>query len=125
MEHLTCFVPGWLALGAQYQTDTKRQKLHMKLAEDLAYTCWQVNNLFTHLKQPINISKYHINTSRQHACCQMYEQQPTGIGPERVKRMKMDLSETDTREYILRPEAMEGWWCVCIIYIVLDSFRYS
>ena len=53
MEHLTCFVPGWLALGAQYQTDTKRQKLHMKLAEDLAYTCWQVNNLFT----PINTSK--------------------------------------------------------------------
>ena len=45
----------------------------------------------------------------------MYEQQPTGIGPERVKRMKMDLSETDTREYILRPEAMEGWWYVCIV----------
>ena len=53
----------------------------MKLAADLAYTCWQ-----------------------------MYERQPTGIGPERVKAMKMDLSATDTREYILRPEAMEGWW---------------
>jgi len=24
--------------------------------------------------------------------------------------MKMDLSKTDTREYILRPEAAEGWW---------------
>merc|ERR1719188_753914 len=43
-------------------------------------------------------------------CWQMCEQQPTGIGPERVKFMKMDLSKTDTREYILRPEALEGWW---------------
>lgn len=81
MEHLACFVPGWLILGAQYQPDPARQAAHVKLAEELAYTCWQ-----------------------------MYEQQPTGIGPERVKRMKMDLSVTDTREYILRPEALEGWW---------------
>jgi mannosyl-oligosaccharide alpha-1,2-mannosidase len=81
MEHLTCFVPGWLALGAQYQTDPERQQTHMRLAQDIAETCWQ-----------------------------MYASQPTGIGPERVKGMKMDLSATDTREYILRPEAMEGWW---------------
>jgi len=40
----------------------------------------------------------------------MYERQPTGIGPERVKGMKIDLSATDTKEYILRPEAVEGWW---------------
>merc|ERR1712178_423986 len=61
--------------------DLERRKRFMKLAEDLAYTCWQ-----------------------------MYNRQPTGIGPERVKGMKMDLSMTDTREYILRPEAVEGWW---------------
>eukprot|EP00933_Yihiella_yeosuensis_P055647 TRINITY_DN5449_c0_g1_i2.p2 TRINITY_DN5449_c0_g1~~TRINITY_DN5449_c0_g1_i2.p2 ORF type:complete len:135 (+),score=16.73 TRINITY_DN5449_c0_g1_i2:101-505(+) len=40
----------------------------------------------------------------------MYERQPTGIGPERVKGHAIDLSRTDTREYILRPEAAEGWW---------------
>ena len=40
-----------------------------------------------------------------------YEQQPTGIAPERVKGMAMDLSKTDTREYILRPEALESFWC--------------
>jgi len=28
----------------------------------------------------------------------MYERQPTGIGPERVKGMKIDLSATDTKE---------------------------
>jgi hypothetical protein len=81
MEHLTCFSAGWLALGAQYQTDAGRRRRHMKLAEDIAFTCWQ-----------------------------MYAQQPTGIAPERVKQMRMDLTMTDTREYILRPEALEAFW---------------
>merc|ERR1712232_1288377 len=43
-------------------------------------------------------------------CWKMYEQQPTGIAPERVKGMNMDLRTTDTREYILRPEAAESWF---------------
>merc|ERR1712083_508743 len=43
-------------------------------------------------------------------CFLMYDSQPTKIGPERVKNYKMDLSQTDTKEYILRPEAMEAWW---------------
>jgi hypothetical protein len=81
MEHLTCFAAGWLALGSKHQTDPGRARRHMKLAEDIAETCWQ-----------------------------MYAQQPTGIAPERVKQMKMDLTATDTREYILRPEAMESFW---------------
>jgi len=81
MEHLTCFVPGWLALGSQSQPSESMKAGHLELAASIAYTCWQ-----------------------------MYAQQPTGIGPERVKYMKMDLRDTDTREYILRPEAVEGWW---------------
>jgi len=81
MEHLTCFVPGWLALGAMTKRGAGTKSKRMALAAEIAYTCWQ-----------------------------MYERQPTGIGPERVKGMKMDLSGTDTREYILRPEALEGWW---------------
>ena len=68
-------------LGLPWQTDPVRKERLQKLAEDVAYTCWQ-----------------------------MYEQQPTGIAPERVKGMVMDLSKTDTREYILRPEALEGFW---------------
>ena len=28
----------------------------------------------------------------------MYERQPSGIGPERVKGLKIDLSRTDTKE---------------------------
>ena len=70
MEHLACFVPGWLALGG-----------NLKLADDIAETC--------------------------HA---FYSQTPSNIGPERVKRHDLSLKHTDTREYILRPEAAEGWW---------------
>eukprot|EP00747_Dinoflagellata_sp_TGD_P107386 gnl/TRDRNA2_/TRDRNA2_170124_c0_seq7.p1 gnl/TRDRNA2_/TRDRNA2_170124_c0~~gnl/TRDRNA2_/TRDRNA2_170124_c0_seq7.p1 ORF type:complete len:552 (-),score=112.35 gnl/TRDRNA2_/TRDRNA2_170124_c0_seq7:14-1669(-) len=81
MDHLTCFVPGWLAMGAQYQQDEHRKRTHMQLAADIAKTCYD-----------------------------FYSQQPTGIGPERVKQMQIDLSRTDTREYILRPEAAEGWF---------------
>merc|ERR1719215_1586831 len=58
-----------------------RKQRYMKLAENIAYTCWQ-----------------------------MYDQQPSGIGPERVKQHKLNLAATDTREYILRPEAIEGWF---------------
>jgi len=80
MEHLACFVPGWLGLGAQYMEGEEKAR-RMDLAESIAFTCWR-----------------------------MYERQPTGIGPERVKRGLFDLSATDTREYILRPEALEAWW---------------
>ena len=79
-------------LGQEFQTDPARKAHIRELAEQIAYTCWQ-----------------------------MYEQQPTGIAPERVKSMKMDLSKTDTREYILRPEALEGFWFVPSTAIVCRS----
>ena len=70
MEHLSCFVPGWLALGIPFQKDAKRAARHRKIAEEIAETCWK-----------------------------MYQSQPTGIAPERVKHKKLDLSMTDTKEY--------------------------
>jgi len=81
MEHLMCFLPGWLSLGASMPRANATRKRRLALAESIANTCWH-----------------------------MYHHQPTGLGPERVKSMQMDLSKTDTREYILRPEAAEGWW---------------
>lgn len=81
MEHLTCFVGGWLALGSVHQTDRDRADRHLGLADQIASTCWH-----------------------------FYDTQPTKIGPERVKKRQLDLSATDTREYILRPEAAETWW---------------
>ncbi|KAG8231497.1 hypothetical protein J437_LFUL007668, partial [Ladona fulva] len=43
MDHLTCYLPGTLALGVHYGMP----KEHMKFAEDLLYTCYQ-----TYAQQP-------------------------------------------------------------------------
>ena len=56
MEHLACFVPGMLALGAYYSTGTPLEANkweHLKHAKALTYTCWQ-----------------------------MYERTPTGLAPD-------------------------------------------
>jgi len=37
MDHLTCYLPGTLALGVYHGLPDS----HMRLAEDLAYTCYQ------------------------------------------------------------------------------------
>mmetsp|Transcript_4388 Transcript_4388/g.13872 ORF Transcript_4388/g.13872 Transcript_4388/m.13872 type:complete len:434 (+) Transcript_4388:20-1321(+) len=81
MQHLMCFVPGWLALGAMSERGAATRSRRMKLAADIAYTCWQ-----------------------------MYERQPTGIGPEKVFDMSMNLRGKRDRHFVLRPEALEGWW---------------
>lgn len=36
MEHLTCFVPGWLALGIPHQSDASRAAKHLKVLVRLA-----------------------------------------------------------------------------------------
>ena len=42
----------------------------------------------------------------------------------------MDLSKTDTREYILRPEAAEGWWYMYELtrddkYVLLEFIHFA
>eukprot|EP00450_Noctiluca_scintillans_P017062 CAMPEP_0194523084 /NCGR_PEP_ID=MMETSP0253-20130528/57872_1 /TAXON_ID=2966 /ORGANISM="Noctiluca scintillans" /LENGTH=495 /DNA_ID=CAMNT_0039367585 /DNA_START=46 /DNA_END=1530 /DNA_ORIENTATION=- len=81
MQHLSCFVVGWLALGAAHRQDAEVRARHTRLASSIAETCWE-----------------------------MYHQQPTGLAPEYVSRMEMDLRSTEHREYLLRPEAVEGWF---------------
>jgi mannosyl-oligosaccharide alpha-1,2-mannosidase len=58
-EHLSCFFPGLLALGADTLPDSimskQQRELHMWAAEGLAHTCWV-----------------------------MYADQPSGLGPEVV-----------------------------------------
>jgi hypothetical protein len=58
MEHLACFVPGMMALGAYFSagTDLESQKWsHLVHAKALAYSCWQ-----------------------------MYERQATGLSPDAI-----------------------------------------
>jgi mannosyl-oligosaccharide alpha-1,2-mannosidase len=84
MDHLVCFVPGMLALGAFTAAGTGGEPKAMRdlqNAKALAYTCWQ-----------------------------MYERQATGIAPEFVEFPGgADLVAASRAPfYILRPEAAES-----------------
>jgi len=85
MEHLTCFVPGMLALGVKKRGDESRHaaknKRDLTVAKALTYTC-----------------------------VQMYERQPTGISPEYVNMGRGGDFEVpaDAPWYVLRPEAVES-----------------
>ena len=57
MDHLVCFVPGMLALGAYRHPNSPNAERDLRVAKQLMYTCYQ-----------------------------MYERQPTGIAPELVRR---------------------------------------
>lgn len=59
MDHLLCFLPGTLALGVHYGMP----KEHLRLAEDLLYTCYQ-----TYAAQPTHLAPeitYFNEVSRQ------------------------------------------------------------
>jgi len=84
MDHLVCFVPGMLALGAYTAAGTDGEAdavRDLTNAKALAYTCWQ-----------------------------MYERQATGIAPEFVEFPGgSDLVASPRAPfYILRPEAAES-----------------
>ncbi len=84
MDHLVCFVPGMLALGAFNAAGTPGEinaQRDLINAKALAYTCWQ-----------------------------MYERHATGISPEFVVFPGgQDLqASTSAPFYILRPEAAEA-----------------
>jgi mannosyl-oligosaccharide alpha-1,2-mannosidase len=84
MDHLVCFVPGMLALGAFNAAGTPGEASALRdltTAKALAYTCWQ-----------------------------MYERQATGIGAEFVEFPGgADLVAAPRAPfYILRPEAAEA-----------------
>jgi mannosyl-oligosaccharide alpha-1,2-mannosidase len=86
MDHLACFVPGMLALGAYTAKDgvgsgTENVQRDLQNAKALAYTCWQ-----------------------------MYEQQKTGLAPEYVDfRPGQDMVVPARAPWnLLRPEAAES-----------------
>jgi len=83
MDHLVCFLPGILALGAVTNPDQTsfRVERDMELAKELMYTCYQ-----------------------------MYARQPTGIAPEYVNFVEGRDMEPGPNGgfYILRPETAES-----------------
>ncbi|XP_063227766.1 endoplasmic reticulum mannosyl-oligosaccharide 1,2-alpha-mannosidase isoform X2 [Bacillus rossius redtenbacheri] len=83
MDHLTCYLPGTLALGVH----SGLPKSHMRLAEELLFTCYQT-----------------------------YAQQPTFLAPEITyfniqEGAKTDFYvKTNDAHNLLRPEFVESLW---------------
>lgn len=69
MEHLTCFVPGMLALGTTFEKrDHAKNRRHMALAEKVMETCYQ-----------------------------MYHKQGCGLSPDSVKFLNMTSYDSHHR----------------------------
>ena len=67
MEHLACFVPGMLALGAKYMRGNVGECGGVKDGESIA-------------KRHLELAKDMMRT-----CYEMYARTPTGLGPEGAK----------------------------------------
>ena len=85
-DHLVCFLPGTLALGAAtdpYGIESPRAKRDLRTARALAYTCHEV-----------------------------YARTATGLAPEIVKFKEGSDMYVETRDshYLLRPEAVESFF---------------
>jgi len=78
MDHLACFVPGLLALGARHLNPTDRVK-HMKVAEGVARTCHE-----------------------------MSARQATGVAPEFISIVPGNDFVNGASHNLLRPEALES-----------------
>jgi mannosyl-oligosaccharide alpha-1,2-mannosidase len=82
MDHLACFVPGMLALGVHHGIvrDAKAAE-HMRVARELAETCYQ-----------------------------MYAQFPHGVAPEYVRFDAQGGMQAGDPSYNLRPETVESFF---------------
>ena len=60
MDHLACFLPGMLALGAMSGAHiSTRTAAHLDLAEKLMDTCLEVTCARTHVPQPPLLARAH------------------------------------------------------------------
>ncbi|GJJ12008.1 hypothetical protein Clacol_006246 [Clathrus columnatus] len=126
-EHLSCFFPGLLALGAETLPDTimtdEEREIHKWAAEGLAYTCWimyadQPSGLGAEIvtfdnDYSVDISKqawfFHLNKWKEAG---QPTAKPPGVGnPDgpipKGSKGKQDYTLTDDR-YLLRPETLES-----------------
>ena len=79
MDHLVCFLPGLLALGAHTHKDCPNYERDMMVAKSLMYTCYQ-----------------------------MYSRTATGIAPEYVEFPGGGDPRPAPRAPILRPNLPSG-----------------
>merc|ERR1712216_165081 len=100
MEHLTCFVPGMLALGSKYiakcgaSDHAVRATAHLALAEKLMRTCYE-----------------------------MYRKTPTGLGPEEANFDQGEFKVAEGAPWtVLRPETVESLY---VLYQVTKDKKYQ
>lgn len=81
MDHLACFVPGMLALGAMtHAVQGAKAQRYLDVAGNLSHTCWQ-----------------------------MYRSTPSGLSPEYVQFSSAGM-RSGAHYYLQRPEAVEAFW---------------
>ena len=95
MDHLTCYLPGTLALGVMYGMP----KNHMDLAEELLYTCYQTYAYHPTFLAP-EISYFNVQDNSQ---------------PD------IHVKTTDAHN-LLRPEFVESLW---IMYQITGNTTYQ
>ncbi|KAA6419670.1 MAG: mannosyl-oligosaccharide 1 [Trebouxia sp. A1-2] len=82
LEHLTCYLPGNLALGVVYgAVNGSKADHYMAVAKNLTYSCWQ-----------------------------MYERMPVGLAPEMVWFHPTDDLQAGSNANQLRPEVLESFF---------------
>jgi mannosyl-oligosaccharide alpha-1,2-mannosidase len=81
LQHLTCFLPGLLALGSVSIADTQRAATYMRLAKQLMHTCYR-----------------------------MYSSTAAGLSPEHMSMAKSRpfVVPDEAPYHMLRPEAVES-----------------
>ena len=106
-EHLTCFVPGMLALGYQQlaQSEIDAHSKHLT-KED--------RNLVSS-ENMLDLAKELMKT-----CVYLYQDQPSNIGPDTVS-FEVDRLEVLDPKYLLRPETIES---IYILYQVTKDEMY-
>lgn len=108
-EHLTCFVPGMLALGYQQltQSEIDAQSKHLSIEDQSLVSRSQMLHLAKELMR---------------SCVYLYESQPTGIGADTVSfdHDNEPLQLIDPK-YLLRPETVESLY---LLYVVTRDESY-
>ncbi|EJD49376.1 seven-hairpin glycosidase [Auricularia subglabra TFB-10046 SS5] len=125
LEHLSCFLPGLFALGAdqlsESELDEKRRARHRWAAEGLAYTCWAMYAENRHGLGPEDVSFKTDGAKRWgpvlaewegSAAARVPGAKPPGVGENQPLVKAGSKQETDywrhSDEYLLRPETIES-----------------
>ncbi|KAJ2863312.1 hypothetical protein GGI22_001986 [Coemansia erecta] len=121
MEHLACFYPGLLALGA-YVLDRPRDLL---VAEELAYTCY-ISYAMTPTglgPERFRFSSYELSNPAEDSDSVNPKKQPSAMSGQRenIEKEAEGMVGVDMR-YILRPETLESLF---ILYRVTGDPKYQ